>query len=233
MLEWASIYLLLILGAVLQNTIGFGLGLLCAPILLHLSPELVPVPMILNALLITLIIAWRHHQHVEKRQVSYAILGGTAGVVLASVAMVYIDHQTYRFLFGCIIIVAVLLSLIGIRPKVTNQASAWVGALSGVMGTLTSAGGAPMGLLYQQESRNTIKANLSVFFIYINAAGALGLAVSGYATTDDLINFLLCAPAVLFGWWLSRFVNRRIDGNIIRPLILTVAFLAGIAAVFY
>ncbi|AWB65549.1 sulfite exporter TauE/SafE family protein [Saccharobesus litoralis] len=231
MSDWIYIYVLLIMGACLQNTIGFGLGLLCAPVLMHIAPELVPVPMILSALLITSIITYGNIRDVDFKQTTYSTLGGTVGIVIASVVMLNVQYEVYRMIFGGLILLGVGLSVVGLQPKVMPSTSLIAGGFAGFMGTLTAAGGAPMGLLYQNAKQKSIRANLSIFFIYINGLAFLTLAVTGLVTKDDLINFAKCAPAILVGLGLSYHLNRYINGDVIKPIILFVAFLAG-ASIF-
>lgn len=216
----------------MQGVIGFGLGLLCAPVVYFIMPELVPVPMILNALLVTLLLSVKHHSNIDFKQSAWSIVGGTAGVVIAGVVLVSISNHQYQLLFGISILVAVALSLVGFTPRVSVLSNLLVSAVSGFMGTTTSAGGAPMGLLYQSEERSKIKANLSVFFVYINLFGVLVLWASGCADYQDLLLFFQCAPAIILGWLLSTLVDQNIDEQRIRQLILLIASISGLVLIF-
>lgn len=229
--EWGLIYLILIIGACLQGLIGFGLGLFSAPILLLIAPQLVPVPMLLNALVITAILLYSHRKHVDRHLAPITIMGGSVGVLLAAAVVSAVNLAQYQILFGISIVTAVVLSVIGLRPKVSGFNSAIAGMLSGFMGTLTSAGGAPMGLLYQSAEQHKIKANLSMFFTYINALGIISLSVADVVQTQDLWLFLCSLPAVMAGWLLSRYLRERYRLNFIRPLILFVALCSGLACI--
>ena len=224
---------MLIVGACLQSVIGFGLGLLCAPVLFLIEPDLVPAPMILNALLITTLLSVKHRGEIDTQQTSFAILGGTAGVLVAGSVLLFLGEHHYQLIFGISILIAVALSVVGFKPKISIVSNLIASMLSGFMGTLTSAGGAPMGLLYQSEEKNRIKANLSVFFVYINLFGIFVLWITGAAGHKDLILFLKCVPAVLFGWAISYLVSRKINKDRIRQLILFVAAASGLALVLY
>lgn len=231
MVEWIIIYAVLIVGACLQSVIGFGLGLLCAPVLFLVHPELVPGPMILNALLITSLLSVKHRGEIDTLQTGFAIIGGTVGVLVAGSVLFVLGEQHYQLIFGVCILIAVILSAIGITPKISVISNLIASMLSGFMGTLTSAGGAPMGLLYQSEEKNRIKANLSVFFVYINLFGIFVLWITGAAGHDDLTLFLKCSPAILLGWFISYFVSQKINKNRIRQLILFIAAVSGIVLV--
>ncbi|TPV57276.1 sulfite exporter TauE/SafE family protein [Aestuariibacter sp. GS-14] len=231
MTDFMLVYLVLIVGACLQSVIGFGLGLLGAPLIYLLMPELVPGPMILNALLLTTLLAVKHQYDIDLKQTGFSILGGTAGVLVAGSVLLYIDAHQYQMLLGFCILAAVVLSLVGVKPRISIISNLIAAMVSGFMGTTTSAGGAPMGLLYQSEDKNKIKANLSVFFVYINMFGIAVLWFTGAAGHKDLELFLRCIPAILIGWLLSYFVNRRINEEFTRKLILAVAAFAGVVLI--
>ncbi|GAC16498.1 sulfite exporter TauE/SafE family protein [Aliiglaciecola lipolytica] len=232
MSEWVLIYLVLIAGACLQSVIGFGLGLLCAPVLFLLMPELVPGPMILNALLITSLLTIKHRADINIKQTGYSILGGTIGVLIAGSIMMYIDSYQYQLFFGASILFAVALSLIGYTPRVSALSNFVAAVVSGFMGTTTSAGGAPMGLLYQSEERKRIKANISIFFVYINLFGILVLWLTGSANETDFKLFVQCIPAVILGWFFGFLLNSKVNEKLIRHLILSLAMLSGIMLIF-
>ena len=233
MSEFVLVYVILIIGSCLQSVIGFGLGLLSAPLLYFLMPELVPGPMILNALLLTSLLSVKHRGEIDLKMTGFSILGGTAGVLIAGSVLSFIDSHQYQLLFGVSILLAVALSFIGIMPKVSVISNLVAAMASGFMGTTTSAGGAPMGLLYQSKDADTIKANLSIFFVYINFFGISVLWWNGKAGHDDLQLFLKCVPALILGWAISFIFNRQLNEKLIRLLILFIAALSGLLLILF
>jgi uncharacterized membrane protein YfcA len=230
--DWAFIYLILIIGACLQGLIGFGLGLFSAPILILFAPQMVPTPMILNGLVITLVLLFTYRKSINKRQASFSLVGGSVGVVLATVVISLVNLAQYQVLFGLAIVLAVILSVAGFTPQVSRVSSTIAGTLSGFMGTLTSAGGAPMGLLYQAADENMIKANLSLFFVFINALSIIALGIAGLVSQQDLWLFVSSVPAIALGWLLSHVLRRYLNIQFIRPLILLIAFCSGLLCIF-
>lgn len=230
-MEFVMVSLILLIGACLQGLVGFGLGLFSAPLLFILAPQYVPGPMILNALLLTLLISLRSYQALQWRLTGFAIGGGTMGVLMAAVVLTSLSFEHYRAIFGMIILLSVLISVTGIRPKINAFNNLVVGILSGFMGTVTSAGGAPIGLLYQYAEAKLRNAQLNVFFLYINLFGIVVLWYSGLSGWHDVLLFLQSIPALLLGWWLSAYVGRSINTHNLRRLILLVAFSSGLMLV--
>ena len=89
-----------------------------------------------------------------------------------------------------------------------------------------------MGLLYQAEDKDKIKANLSAFFVFINLFGIIVLMLTGSADISDVKLFFLCLPAILTGWGLSFVINNNLNEKAIRGIILLVAGLSGLALIF-
>lgn len=231
MIEVLLVNLILLIGACLQGLLGFGLGLFSAPLLFLLAPQYVPGPMILNALLLTLLMSIRNHQDLQWRQTRYALAGGTVGVLGAALLMSALVFSQYRMLFGALIVIAVVLSVIGARPALNPRNNLIAGIFSGFMGTATSAGGAPMGLLYQHADPKLRNANLSVFFLYINIFGMIVLWLGGISGWADVWLFIQSIPALLLGWSGAGFVGKHLHGQSLRQLILLVAFAAGMMSI--
>lgn len=233
MIEIVLIQLVLVIGACLQGLLGLGLGLFSAPILFLLAPQYVPGPMILNALLLTMLIAARHRHAIDRQLTAFSMAGGAAGVLAAAVFITSLAFEHYRVLFGVLILCAVVLSWVGARPPINKTTNLIAGSLSGFIGTVTSAGGAPMGLLYQHAELKQRNANLSVFFLFINVFGIITLWLTGVSGWQDVLLFLQSVPALLLGWWLSRYVSRWAHPACLRHLILLVAFAAGCVTVWW
>lgn len=225
--EFYLLYIIIIFGACLQSLVGFGLGLLSAPLVFLIDPELVPGPMILLALLNTVILSFKFKDKIDVSQTKLSLIGGTFGVFFAAILIGLISIEQYQKIFGFLVLLAVSLSVLGIKPKINYVSSLVASFVSGVMGTITSAGGAPMGLLYQSEEKSTVKANLSIFFVYLNAIAIIALLLAGKASTQDFLHFLQLAPAILIGICLSNFINNLINPKLMRILVLLVATISG------
>ena len=61
---WIICALVLLFGSWVQTTIGFGLAVVAAPIMVWVSPIWVPVVLTITALLLSLINTWNQRQHL-------------------------------------------------------------------------------------------------------------------------------------------------------------------------
>ena len=77
--------LALLAGACLQGVAGYGIGTLAAPLLFLISPILIPAPLVLNAVVLTILMLLRNRGALQVREVRFAIGGGVGGIVVQMV----------------------------------------------------------------------------------------------------------------------------------------------------
>jgi len=219
------------LGATGQGSIGFGLAVVSAPVLLLLDPVFVPGPMLLAAMLLVILIAHRDRAETVIRDVPLGILGRLLGTIPAAYALSVMPHEAYDMLFASMVLLAVVLSLLGwhFPPTPANVVAA--ATLSGFAGTVSSLGGAPMALVYQAESGPRIRGTMSAIFTAGTIISLAGLWWVGYFGLVELLVGLALMPGIVVGFLLSRYTSRIIDAAHTRPAILVVSALSAVAIV--
>lgn len=220
----------LVAGACLQGVAGYGIGTLSAPLLFLISPAFLPGVMIVNAVLLNILMLMRNRTSITLRPVRYAIGGSLIGIALASVTLTALTPRGFELAFGAIILLAVSLSVVGLKPQLSAGNSLVAGGVSGYMGTITAVGGPPMALIYQNENGPRVRANLSAFFVFSSLATVAALVPAGYIGVEELKLVLLTFPGVVIGFWLSKFLIHRLPFDALRPIILAIAGLAGVSA---
>ena len=214
--------------SIVQFGLGMGFGLMAAPLLALLDPELVPAPVLFLGLLTATLGALREREGIVWREVRTGafgrLVGGGVSVVLLSLIA---TPQTFALIFGLCIGLAVLMSFIGRRITFTRGRLLSMSVLSGTMATITSVGAPPLALIYQDRPPDIARPTLAAFFA-VGCAISLGaLYASGWATIRDFHMALLMVPGVIGGAIVARFTGSRFDRRY-RLLLLGVA---GVAAV--
>ncbi|AOY89148.1 hypothetical protein BKP64_13770 [Marinobacter salinus] len=220
----------LLAGACLQGVAGYGIGTLAAPLLFLISPVLLPGPLILNALVLTVLMLARNRRALQIREVRFAIGGGAVGTVLAGLTLLVLSSKGFELIFGVLILAGVALSIGGLRPALNARNSILAGAASTYMGTITAVGGPPIALIYQNEKGPLVRANMSAFFLVASFFSLAALLFSGYLGVRELTLSGLTFPGVLAGFWLSGRLVNRMPFEGLRPVILAIAAVAGGAA---
>ncbi|NMT63051.1 sulfite exporter TauE/SafE family protein [Marinobacter orientalis] len=222
--------LALLAGSCLQGVAGYGIGTLAAPLLFLISPTLVPAPLVLNAMMLTVFMLLRNRGALQIREVRFAIGGGVAGTILAGITLLLISPKGFELVFGILILIGVLLSVAGLRPALNARNSILAGAASTYMGTITAVGGPPIALIYQNQKGPLVRANMSAFFLVASFFSIAALAASGYLGQRELQLFAVTFPGVLIGFRLSGKLVNRMPFDGLKPIILGIAAVAGAAA---
>ena len=223
--------LLVAAGSFLQSLIGIGFVLLVAPFLVMYDPNFVPVPMLLGGLLIPVLMMGRDHKSIDFKGIKSAIVGRIVGSLLAVWLITIISQSTFMIVFGIIVIIAVLLSLLNVDLRPTPASAGMAGFFSGLMGTLTGLGGPPMALLYQNEKGAVIRSTLSGFFIFGAVLSIIFLGLAGKITLHEIKLFFYMVPGILLGFYLSKYAIGFIDKGYIRRAMLAVSFLAAVVVI--
>ncbi len=221
--EWLLADAVVAVGALLQGAVGFGVALVAAPVLALLDPGLIPGPMILAALVLTLLMAVRDRRGMDLRGLSWAIPGHLAGTAAAAVLVAAIPPRGLGVTFGILILLAVGLSAVGRAPPVRRDTLLGAGLLSGFMGTTTSVGGPPIALLLQGAEGPRLRGTLSGFFFLGGLVSLVGLAAAGRFGLPEAAQGLALVPGILAGFALSHRAARRVDRGWVRPAVLAVA----------
>ncbi len=220
----------ILLGSCLQGIAGYGIGTLSAPLLFLISPLFIPGPLTLNALLLTVFMLMRDRTSLQLRAVRFAVGGGVLGTIAAAITLIWLTATGFELIFGVLILVGVALSVAGLRPRLTARNSFMAGAASSYMGTITAVGGPAIAMVYQNEKGPLIRANLSAFFLLATFLTLAALVASGYLGTRELLLALSMAPGTVIGFGLSGRLVHRVPIQAMRPIILSIAGVAGAAA---
>ncbi len=210
-------------GACLQGSLGFGLGLLAAPVLVLIDTRLVPGPLLCMGLPLAVLVAWRERSSLDFGGIRWAVVGRVPGTVLGSIAVVVLAERWIAALFAGSVLTAVALSVFGLSVEPTRRNLLGAGLISGMMGTATSVGGPPIALVYQRNPGPVLRSSMAAFMLFGAGFSLFMLVVVGAFDTTDLGLAGLLVPGVLGGFVLSRWTNRVLDTGYTRPAVLTFA----------
>jgi len=222
--------LIMVVGSLLQASVGFGIALFVVPLLVLLNPVFVPGPMLFASLFLAAIMAFRGWSAIDLKKLGLAGVGLFVGTAAGALALMIVASDKWPKLFAVFILVAVALSASGIHIPATRRNLVAAGIISGVMGTISGIHGPPMALLYQREPGNIVRATLAIFFVMAYAIALIALGTIGLFGKKELLLGLTLAPGVIAGYIVARFSTKLLDrGYWLRLAILTVASLSAIA----
>ena len=219
------------LGAWVQGSVGFGYALIAAPLLALVSEGFVPGPVMASSMLVSAAGAWRERGSLDRAGVAWALAGRVPGIAVGASALAMMPADVAGAVFGGLVLLAVAISVSGLRVPLAPRSLLGTGFVSGVMGTMTSIGGPPMALLYQDASGPSLRATLNTYFALGSAMSLPALALAGHFGRAELISALVLVPPTALGFALSSRSRAYLDAGRVRPAVLAVSGAAALAVV--
>lgn len=207
-LEFCVLASVLFAAACLQGSVGFGLGMIAAPVIALIDPSLLPASLVLLSVLLTLVITVRERQHLDFRGAGWALAGRVPGSILGAWLVIALPAGALVWLVALAVALGVLAAFVGWVPPPLRRNLIVAGAASGILGTATSIGGTPMAIIWQRSEGPRLRGTMSAFFLVGSSISFAALALAGAITERALQVSLAMVPSVLAGFLLSRFLTR-------------------------
>lgn len=218
-------------GALVQGAVGFGMALVAAPLLVLIRPELVPGPLLVNGLALTLLVARRERDSIDLLGVKWGLVGRLPGIAIGALVLAQISEQAMSLLVGISVLAGVALGFSGLRITPSPRYLLVAGFVSGIFGTIASVGGPPIALLYQHETGPRLRGTLAGYFIVGGVLSLAALIWVGRFGQGELLWTLLLLPATALGFAGSSRLTGWVDAGRTRRAVLGITLVAGIAAV--
>jgi uncharacterized membrane protein YfcA len=232
-LELAVCASVVLVGSVVQGSIGFGLNLLGAPFIAIVAPDAVPATLVLIAAPLAVSTFVREHHAVDRRALPWMLAGALPGTLGGLLVLDQVGGDSLGILVGAITVTGVALSVASPPVPITSASSLLAGLVSNLFGTASSVGGPPVALLFQHRPGPVARATLSAFFAVSASLSLIGYLATGVLGADQALLALELAPFMVAGLWASRHLHPFVDGGWLRPTVLVLSTIAGISAIVH
>ncbi|EOR70998.1 sulfite exporter TauE/SafE family protein [Thermobifida fusca] len=216
-----------LIGTVVQSSVGLGLGLTAAPVVAMLDPTLMPGTLLVLTAVLPLFTVGAEWRHADLRGISWALAGRLVGTVGGVWVVALATPDTLGLWVGVGVLLAVAASLTTLRLRPTPATLSVAGVISGVMGTATSIGGPPVALVYQHEEGPRIRATLGTYFFVGVLLSLAALAVGGQLGLREVATGAALIPFLVAGFLLSRPLRSMLGGQRLRIALLAVVAVSG------
>ena len=230
-LEYAAVFVVMAGAAGLQSGIGFGMNLLAAPLVALIEPRLVPAPLLLSAVVLTVFIARRERAHVDWTGLGWVMTGRLPGTALGALLVASISVRGVAIAVGVAVLLAAALSVSRVALRPTPGTLVGAGLVSGFSGTVSSIGGPPLAVVYAGQRGPVIRGTLSVIFVIGGFVSIVALMLVGRLGPDEARLALLLQPPVIVGFLGSRRLAAHLDAGRTKAAVLTVSVLGAIAVI--
>ncbi|WP_067487798.1 sulfite exporter TauE/SafE family protein [Actinomadura hibisca] len=214
--------LAVLLGAIVQGSVGLGVGLVATPVVTLVSPALMPGAILVTAALLPLATLVQEVRHADLRGLGWAFGGRVAGTPLGVWVVAAVPARALGVVIGAVVLAALGASAwSGTVPR-NRTTLATAGLVAGATGTASAIGGPPLALLYQRESGPRLRATLAVFFTGGALLSLLTLGAVGRLPHQQVVAGLALTPFVLAGFLAAGPLRRYLDARRMRVAVLLV-----------
>ncbi len=221
------------LGILAQSMAGFGVALICMPLLITvLDPTSAATLVALFTLPLQIIIMWRYRHALQVRPFWRVIVGSVIGIPVGVILITMLAPKIIATALGVFVIGFALYSLLRLRlPQLRHPGwGVGFGVASGLLNGAYSAGAPPLviyGTCLGWESEQ-FKANVQALFMVSTVLTILTHLIAGNVTALVLEDFAVALPTVAVGTLIGFWLSRRINEATFRQIVLILLLLIGV-----
>ena len=232
-IEWCVIAATVLAASTVQGVVGFGSSLLSVPIVALIVPAALPGAMVLPGVPMTLAMAVSERSHVDWQGSRMITIGRLPGTAVGVTIVALVSRQVLAMGIGSVVILAVCASVFAshLHPGVTPKTAVATGFLTAITGTAAAIDGPPLALLYQHDPPPVFRSTLATQFAIGTVFSATGLLVARQLHGWQVLLGLTLMPSYCAGFFLSAPIRRRLHARNLRPAVLAIAALTGVAAI--
>lgn len=229
--EMAFVLAMVLIGALIQGSIGSGFAFAATPAMALIVPEAVPATLLFLSLPMAVLMAFRERESIDGRGFLWIVAGRLPGTLLGAWILLVVPPDSLGLLFGLLILAGVVMSVRsgGFEARSGTQFAG--GVASGVMGTAAGMGSPPLALVYQGRPGGELRSTLAVSFVVGVVTSLVVLALLGKVSAWHLLFALGLSPGMLLGLWASGTVTSFVDHRWLRPAVLAFAAVSSLAAI--
>lgn len=222
-LPYAEMGTVVLVGACLQGIGGIGFAMFSAPIAGLFFPALAPGPLLMLGGMVSLLSAVREFRSIDWSMAGVTLMGRFAGAAIAIAAIAALSPKPLAIAFAVLILVAVTLSAAGWVLRPTRSNACYAGVVSGLMGTITSAGAPPFAILMQEMDPAKFRSTIGCILAVGAAVSLAMLASVGRFGAPQFALGLSLLPWTLLGFVVSGAIGRRVSSQGVRRALLAMA----------
>ncbi len=226
-----AIAVAVLLGAMTQTTVGLGLGLVAAPVITFVAPELMPGIIIMLGMTLPVLTLVREHHDIDWHGIVWATPARLVGTVVGVWIITRVTAEDLERLVGVVVLLAVFLTVQTFSLPVNRGTLGGAGFISGVTGTATSIGGPPLALLYQHRPPHQVRSTLSIFFITGSSVSLIGLGLAGELASSQVKIAMLLFPVLVLGVLAGTRLRSRLPLSVMRPALLAVSAISAVVLI--
>jgi len=241
--QLAVIIVAVVGSAIIKNGVGIGSGIFLVTLLSLILPPKIALGLGAPAMFISDIVGIRNYwKEWNKGELLLLVPSASIGVVVGSVAVRFTPNEVFRIWVGSFALIIAIYNLgkgrffkwkgyeMGFFKSLdSKKLTGFFGFLGGVASTIIHAGGLVMSLflLKEQSDKRIFVGTLVVFFAIVNFLKMVAYTGIGILTSNILLLVLFASPLIVLGGNVGNALNRRVEQEHFRTIVLLVILLIG------
>ncbi|MCS7071537.1 MAG: sulfite exporter TauE/SafE family protein [Anaerolinea sp.] len=219
--------------ALVQAISGSGIALVAMPLLIGMMPPVEAGTLVsLMAITVQVIMLTRYFRALTLRGLWRLIVGALIGIPIGIYALSRLDEQIILTALGILLVVYSLYSLVAPQiPAIRGQGWGFIfGLISGLLHGAYNTGGPPY-VIYgvgQRWPLAQFKSNLQALLMVNSSSVVIAHLLAGHITASVLNNYAIAVPVIIMGALTGFFLDRYINEELFRRIVLIVLLLIGI-----
>lgn len=225
--------LVIFLGAFTQSLTGFGIALVAMAVLPSLLGLHIATPLVaLTGIALETIMLIRYRESLEVKSIWRLLAASVIAIPFGVYFLRRLDEHIALFVLGLVIAGYALYALVGFRlPELRHPLWAWLTGLAcGMLGGAYNTAGPPI-VVYgncRRWSQQEFKSNLSGFFIVNSLMVVSAHFLSGNFTREVTSVFWRVLPALALGFLAGQGLDRWLNPEMFRRVVLMLLIVLGI-----
>lgn len=221
------VWLTVFAAAVVQGLAGVGFAMLCVPVLALIDPGLVPGSMLVGMLGLSALMAASERHAVVPKHFLFLLPGLLAGSVAGAVFLGLIPPHLLGRTLGGLVLLAVIVSIAGLRAPLTNRSLLGTAFGAGLLGTVSGIHGPPLAVLYANQSPPMARATIAWVFVMGSIMSLTALGMAGRFGWHQFERGLWLLLPAIAGFLMAALLRPYLPARTVR---LAMLWLTGIAA---
>ena len=220
------------IGAAVQGFIGFGFGVIAAPVVAFLAPELIPAALIIGSIPLPFMTLAREGRNVDWRALGWIMVGTLPATLVGAWIVAAVPARVLQVLVGVVVLLVAVLPLFRIEPRRGPATLMSAGAISSLGGTTASIGGPPIAIVLRNDTPAKARSTMAVYFVMSTVVTLASLAFVGRLNATSWMVGLSMLPATLLGFGASILVGRRFSDQAFGLGVVVFSCLAAVLLLF-
>ncbi|WHH58575.1 sulfite exporter TauE/SafE family protein [Petroclostridium sp. X23] len=228
------VFLIFLLGSVIQGIAGFGLAIFAMPLLPFIMPlKTAAVLVVFASFFIAVQVALQLRKHINIKLLVFPVIALLIGRIVGVHVLMSYKESILKVLLGYTLI---LLSIYfafyknKISIKGSNRNGAIAGLISGVTGGIFNIGGPPLSIYYlvATEEKMEYNANLQVTLVFSAVFSIILHFLYGNVNVETLKLSSVGIIGATLGCYIGLAIFKKLNSNMLSKIIYTFMIIMGI-----